>query len=278
MDYQFPFGQEVRRLVQEDQTPKKVFVLGVYASAVHARWMHDGRTVCNALAVASEPRIFWDGNEEEARRIISAIRIPAEVGELWLPQSNLNGPSAKALDEQILAPLGFVRQDAWLCDLLPESRLNPNQLKAIAQRYNPLIERYGLNPVTVPPEDGHFCDEQRRNEITVETLKSKADTLILLGDMPIRQYLRHVVKVDFGNLREYTQRYGYGARLPVEIEGKKLSILPLAHPRQINKLGRSSVTWYEAHQKWMDVMMSWEKPTITVRGLSHAGSAPSHEV
>ena len=62
MHYQYPFGQEVRRLVQEDQTPKKVFVLGVYASAVHARWIRDGKTVCNALAVASEPRIFWDGN------------------------------------------------------------------------------------------------------------------------------------------------------------------------------------------------------------------------
>ena len=34
----FPFGETVKRLVQEDRTPKKVFVLGVYASAVHARW------------------------------------------------------------------------------------------------------------------------------------------------------------------------------------------------------------------------------------------------
>ena len=67
MSYQYPFGQEVRRLVQEDQTPKKVFVLGVYASAVHARWIRNGKTICNALSVASEPRIFWDGNEKEAQ-------------------------------------------------------------------------------------------------------------------------------------------------------------------------------------------------------------------
>ena len=38
MTYLFPFGETVKRLVQEDRTPKKVFVLGVYASAVHARW------------------------------------------------------------------------------------------------------------------------------------------------------------------------------------------------------------------------------------------------
>ena len=38
MAYLFPFGQKLHPLVQEDRTPKKVFVLGVYASAVHARW------------------------------------------------------------------------------------------------------------------------------------------------------------------------------------------------------------------------------------------------
>jgi len=82
MDYQYPFGQKVKALVQQDRTPKKVFVLGVYASAVHARWKKDGKTVCTALAVASEPRIFWDGNIEEAKEIISSISIPKEVGTL----------------------------------------------------------------------------------------------------------------------------------------------------------------------------------------------------
>ena len=38
MEYFYPFGETVRRLVQQDRTPKQVFVLGVYASAVHARW------------------------------------------------------------------------------------------------------------------------------------------------------------------------------------------------------------------------------------------------
>jgi hypothetical protein len=35
----FPFGQPLHRLTQSDRTPKPVFVLGVYASAVHARWL-----------------------------------------------------------------------------------------------------------------------------------------------------------------------------------------------------------------------------------------------
>ena len=31
MEYFYPFGETVRRLVQQDRTPKQVFVLGVYA-------------------------------------------------------------------------------------------------------------------------------------------------------------------------------------------------------------------------------------------------------
>jgi hypothetical protein len=56
----FPFGQPVLEVVQTDRTPKSVFVLGVYASAVHARWVSTSeKTVVNALAVVSEPYIFW---------------------------------------------------------------------------------------------------------------------------------------------------------------------------------------------------------------------------
>ena len=34
----FPFGQPVQEVNQKDRNSKDVFVLGVYASAVHARW------------------------------------------------------------------------------------------------------------------------------------------------------------------------------------------------------------------------------------------------
>ena len=34
----FPFGQEVQKVEQDECSPKQAFVLGVHASAVHARW------------------------------------------------------------------------------------------------------------------------------------------------------------------------------------------------------------------------------------------------
>ena len=62
----FPFGQPVKPVYQTDRSPKRVFVLGVYASAVHAKWIDsEGRQKVQALAVASEPYIFWRGDGVE---------------------------------------------------------------------------------------------------------------------------------------------------------------------------------------------------------------------
>ncbi len=249
-DYRFPFGERLHRLVQEDRRPKKVFVLGVYASAVHARWMKDGTVICPALAVASEPRIFWDGNEEEAREIIGRIKIPAELGTLSPAGKNLNGPSAKVLDEHILKPLGFKRSDAWLCDLLPETRINDNQMKVIKDEYNPRIDEFGLNKVNIPERGDVFADKERCNEILKELEESDARLLVLLGDIPIKQFLNVVAEVPYSSLQEYVDLYGYGNPTDVTIQGRTIKVLPHAHPRQIGGLGFHSKNWHKMHQDW----------------------------
>ena len=250
MAYYFPFGQEVRPLVQEDRTAKKVFVLGVYASAVHARWKKDGQIICQALAVASEPCIFWDGDPEKAKQIIAEIAMPPELGTLEPAGKQLNGPSAKVLDNNILAPLGYTRKDAWLCDCLPETRINPSQAKVIRERYNPLIAEYGLNPVTIPNRPTAFCDQKRSAEITEELMESGAELLVLLGDIPIAQYLNKVADVPYTTLGEYVQMYGYGNATETVINGKTVKVLPLAHPRQIGALGAHSEKWNQLHKEW----------------------------
>jgi len=92
-DYYFPFGQKLMKVQQTVTTPNKdVFVLGVYASAVHAKWLDkDDKIIVQALAVASEPEIFWTGKEVE--KIIAYIHIPEELGKLVPVNKNLNGPS-----------------------------------------------------------------------------------------------------------------------------------------------------------------------------------------
>ena len=176
--------------------------------------------------------------------------MPIELGFLEPAGKQLNGPSAKVLDKNILAPLGYSRADAWLCDCLPETRINSSQAKVIKERYNPLIEKYGLNRVTVPVRPTVFCDEGRSEQITEELKESQADTIVLLGDIPISQYLKKVTDIPYSTLGEYAELYGYGNATETVIRGKTVKVLPVAHPRQIGALGAHSERWYAAHREW----------------------------
>jgi hypothetical protein len=48
----FPFGEEVHKVVQQERAPKPVFILEVYANAVHARWVDvNERTVVELIVL-----------------------------------------------------------------------------------------------------------------------------------------------------------------------------------------------------------------------------------
>jgi len=245
----FPFGQPVQEVVQADHTPKNVFILGVYASAVHARWISvREKTVVNALAVASEPYIFWRGDDTE--EIIQQITIPKELGRLVPAKQEFNGPSGIALDDLILNPLGLERKQAWLCDLVPHSCVNPSQRRAIEREYIPIAKEYNLAQHTVPSVPTQLTNEIRREEILDELIVSGARVLILLGDKPIQWFLSSFTDrwkrlSDFGR-----DGQSYGQLHYAQIAGKEMKVLPLAHPRQIAKLGQSSADWYECHETW----------------------------
>lgn len=251
--YFFPFGQELNKVEQKDRSPKQAFVLGVYASAVHARWLDkDGKQIVSALAVASEPEIFWRGDDSE--KIIEKIRIPNELGTLTVPTDNrLNGPSGRALDNLFLEPLGLNRNTVWLCDLLPYSRVNENQLKALQKNYTTdIIKRYNLQPATIPLLKKEDLDSpQRRDEILNELESSQARTIILLGDLPIFWFLRYFEKkysrlAQFGETSET-----YGKSHPIKINNRNYNLIPLCHPRQADKLGTSSIKWGKLHGDWI---------------------------
>jgi uracil-DNA glycosylase len=250
MKVQFPFGSTLRKVEQQDKSPKKVFVLGVYASAVHAKWIGADRKIkVNALAVASEPYIFWKG--DDAQQIINGIEITEEFGKLIPADERFNGPSGIALDELFLAPLGLTRNDVWLCDILPFTRLNSNQVNAIKNYYNPLVEKGNLLPCTIPEfTPSELGQIERVGEILDELQQSKADTIILLGELPIKYFLAHFTKCqklsDFG-----TTTHSYGNLHKQIIAGKTYQVLPLVHPRQAAALGKNSPEWQALHQHWL---------------------------
>jgi uracil-DNA glycosylase len=249
----FPFGQPVKRVTQVDRTPKRVFVLGVYASAVHAQWIGpNGKTLARALAVASEPEIFWRGDNAQA--IVETIEVPEAAGHVIAAAATFNGPSGKALDDCILEPLGLTRSAAWLCDLVPHSCRNPGQEKAIERVYAPAALVHKLAAATVPTLPSILADETRRNEILAELEASQASTLILLGDEPIKWFLSH-----FGTPHKRLIGFGqtpetYGRLHPIPIAGRDIDVLPLVHPRQAARLGSHSPVWHQAHTYWMEVV------------------------
>jgi uracil-DNA glycosylase len=180
---------EVQPARQGGRGPRRIFVLGVYASAVHARWLRaDGSTAINALAVASEPEIFW--RRDGVAEVISRIPVPAGAGRLVPAGASLNGPSGRALDESFLAPLGVDRSQAWLCDLLPESRCNPKQAAALAREYVPVMARFGLPSYDFPPVPAALADEQRVGEIESEIAEAQPQVLVTLGDQPLKWFTK----------------------------------------------------------------------------------------
>ena len=245
----FPFGQPLKLVKQQDRSPKKVFVLGVYASAVHADWYSaDGKRLCQALAVASEPEIFWNG--ENAAEIISKITVPSGAGQL--KPATYNGPSGKTLDELYLAPLGFSRSDAWLCDLVPHSYMNKGQKTMINTKYNPVREKYKLPIASIPEKPRILIDANRLNEIVAELEASRADIIILLGDDPINYFLSKVSDCKKTKLRDFGKNtQTYGLEHSIQINGKPYTVIPLAHVRQGGGLGMNDPEWERLHINWV---------------------------
>ena len=246
----FPFGQPILPVVQRDRSAERVFVLGVYASAVHACWSGpDGRQRISAVAVASEPEIFWRGDGVE--EIIGRITLPPGAGRLEPAGERFNGPSGRALDELFLAPLGLTRNEAWLCDLVPHSCMNPGQKRALAERYRPEMKRLGLPEPEWPSLPAYLADEQRRAEIETELWESAADIVITLGDQPLRWFTQY-----YGS-RERLADCGltdkeYGRLHSIRVGEREVGLLPLVHPRQAGKLGSHSSRWAELHERWGD--------------------------
>lgn len=245
----FPFGQPIRTVRQLKRGSKRIFVLGVYASAVHAKWIGaDRKTRVKALGVASEPEIFWNG--DGATDLIKQVKIPEKAGRLEPAGSNLNGPSGRALDERYLKPLGVTRADVWLCDLVPHSCMNAEQSNAIEREYRPLMRELDLPAVRWPTLPKKLTDQQRIDEIAKEVSEASPQILVTLGDYPLRWFTRHFgTKSRLASYGESSDSYG---RLHKEtIAGCQLHLLPLVHPRQAARLGGHSRKWAMLHEKWI---------------------------
>ena len=165
--------------------------------------------------------------------------------------SKFNGPSGRTLDNLFLYPLQLNRGNVWLCDLLPKSRKNSGQSSAIERSYIPLVNKGIVPAINFPPIEYPLLSDARRREIANELMASKAKTLILLGDKPIEEFLKHYYSCK--SLKDFISNgKKYGDKIPnVNIDGYLVDVLPLVHPRQAGQLGTSSKSWGNIHNSWV---------------------------
>lgn len=156
-----------------------------------------------------------------------------------------------------------------LCDLLPESRVNPQQQKAIESHYLPFILQYGLPLPTIPCFNKvELNSELRRTVILRELTESQADTLILLGDLPIEWFLKYYVETKPTRLSQFgTTPDTYGRIHKMVIAGKAMDVIPLCHPRQAGKLGIASRQWGLLHVGWVSRLRNGGKLEVAKGSL-----------
>lgn len=139
--YSYPFGRKLKPVQPTPLRTQTVMVIGVYPSAVHARWVSpSGKTLIKAVAVDNEPEPFWDGTGESDFVNSVAKSVPAEAGRLETPVSGLNGPSGRVLSELYLAPLGLERELCWIVDIVDHYLINDQQVAALHRDYEPLVQ------------------------------------------------------------------------------------------------------------------------------------------
>jgi len=246
----FPFGSPWKKVEQQDRSPKKVFVLGANACTVHAKWMDiNGTVIAEALPVASEPSVFWNGLRPG--QIVKNVQIPQELGKLYVSDKEYNGQLGRILDNYYLAPLGYTRDDIWQCYIFPYPMLSQVESREIRKKYNTVAEPNNIPKSRIPnfyPYE--LISRSRRDEIVAELQQSKADTIILLGDITIKHFLSHFSK--FSALSDFGDPfYDYGKTHKVEISGKFYKVIPLLDPLQAKEERGFLFSMGWNHQHWM---------------------------
>lgn len=239
-DFTFPFGRLVRPVAPAADGERRVFVLGVYPSAVHPRCVGaDGTEAIKAVAIDNEPEPFWTGGDASARVEAVNAELPEGVGRL--EAANQNGPSGLTLAERYLTPL-------WIG---PWRVLDHRRGEPMAGQHGSGRSPQTLVPATCQPGPAPGIHAPRPKEIglvadRVPTLRSEWDAatpevLVTLGAEPAK-----ALGLDGPTHTDY------GQPTSVTMWDRSVVHLALVHPRQAGGLGDHSSDWAATHQAWIE--------------------------
>jgi len=114
-----------------------------------------------------------------------------------------------------------------------------------------VVKKFNLPECTIPKFNVRkLINSERLNEIADELEQSKAEKIILLGDLPIKHFLSCFS--DYKKLSDFGSTINdYGKEHTVSIRNKTYQVIPLVHPRQAAALGRSILDWKKLHDEWI---------------------------
>lgn len=252
-DFVYPFGEAILKIRQLGSGDKAAFILGFYGCTVHAKWTSaSGGILIEDLPVASEPELFWTG--ENGEEIIARVDVPIELGKLTPSESNANGRLGKIFIHDYLEPLQLSRTEVWLCNLVPYSQVYLSERLDIAEVYMPLCEKHCLPVPNIPDfKTAEFRDSDRILEVLQELDKANSDLIITLGDEPLKYFIRKVSDCGKKSIKDFlNDGTSYGTKVPIKIHGKSYDLLPLCHPRQTEGITKRAREWKQIHKDWME--------------------------
>ena len=187
----FPFGRPatVRPPRPAVDAPAKVFVLGVYPSALHVRWSRpDGAVHVQSLAVDDEPEVFWDGADapERVERWKDQVGWRSSWGSVT---ASGNGTSGRGVERDVLRPLGVLPADTYFTDCYRRYLVKSgtgSQQAAIDRAYGPFAAARGLPAASLPPRpsDGalvRMALEEDGGELMAQVRATEPDVVVTLG-------------------------------------------------------------------------------------------------
>jgi uracil-DNA glycosylase len=245
----FPFGNPVKKVKQAEISPKPVFILGVYGSAVFAQFKPaNSKFTIRYLPIDNEPEVFWRGTQEYTKKIISNINVPKLAGKLVAEDKSFNGILGRLLDKYYLHPLKLQRDNVWICNLIPHTVLNKNERKSL-KKYNDLHTIFNLPEADIPTKKDRWSliNKKRYREIIAEIFQARSEVMITLGQQPLKWFLKEYDK-NMGNL---LNNKDYGFVTEIQIESIKLKLIPLFHPRQLLKIKNRDTRVGLLHYDWL---------------------------
>lgn len=256
----FPFGQPSGRCQPQRVAEAEAFVMGVYPSALHIRWVNQDFRVA-ALAVDEEPWPFWDGADQDQR--VQTWQTKVGWQPAWgkvAPAGRLNGSSGVSVRDHVLNALGIEIGRVWLTDAVPFFHVHRGpgtQGAAMSSRYDVFARQHGLPLHNLPDRPSpdrliQYAVEQELVRLREELLDSKASLVITLGN----EALAVAAALVEGDLpRALSPGATYGATSTTRIEGRTIQVLPLVHP------GQRAAVWRAAHDRWRESRAEGQEPS-----------------